>query len=276
MKQFFSFAFALALYASLFFMQESVNSGRQTQLSIPLPATVQKIAWGYMRQLGGEIAFIRASVFLGGLDPGHDPEEYASPLAATFRVAAELHPQFVDTYFFTEAFLPHIGEDWARSANEILTIGIDALPDNWNPYFFKGFNHFYYLNEPLEAAKIFHAAAQCPDGPAALEHFAQLLTAEGGDIYAALIGLRAMHAAEQDEHVRKRYEKEIAMFEKVVVVLSAIKQYETDHGASPDSLIRLIPKYIGSIPDIGPVFTLEWQPPHLKVVRVVKMKNRRQ
>jgi hypothetical protein len=266
------FLLLLFSYGVLFSLQEAGFSERSQQLAHPLPPTIQKIALGYLRQLGGEMQFIKASVFYGGVKPGRDPLEYAEPLASHFSVAATLHPQFIDTYFLCQAILPYINNDYARYANKVLEQGMVALPDNFVLPFFAGFNHFYYLDEPLQAARLFHLAAAKPNGPPMLEHLANILSAEGGNIYTALIGLRGMYASEKDEQVKMRYAEEIAAFEKAVTVLVAIQRHEKMTGAPPVALSDLVPDYLQAIPDIGPIFTLEWQPPHLGVVRVDKKK----
>lgn len=270
------FFLLLFFYGTFFSLQESRFLESSQQLAHPLPPVIQKIALGYLRQLGGEMQFIKASVFYGGIKPGRDPLEYAEPLAQHFTAAASLHPQFIDTYFLCQAILPYINTDYARRANSVLAQGMTALPDSYVLPFFAGFNHLYYLNEPLEAAQLFHLAAAKPNGPPILEHLANLLSAEGGDIYAALIGLRGMYASEKDEQVKKRYAEEIASFEKAATVLNAIQRHEKMKGSPPAALADLVPEYLPAIPDVGPVFTLEWQPPHLQVVRVAKKKSPRQ
>lgn len=260
----------LFFYGVLFSSQENRFSEGTQQLAHPLPPVIQKIALGYLRQLGGEMQFIKATVFYGGLKPGRDPLEYTEPLAQHLIAAATLHPHFLDTYFLCQAALPYVSNDYARDANCVLAQGITALPDNFVLPFFAGFNHFYYLNEPLEAARLFHLAAKKPNGPIMLEHLANILSAEGGNIYAALIGLRGMYASEKDEQIKKRYAEEIAAFEKAVTVLNAIQRHEKMNGTPPAALNDLVPEYLPAIPDIGPIFTLEWQPPHLGVVRVAK------
>ncbi len=269
------FFLLLFFYGTLFPLQEARFPESSQQLSHPLPPAIQKIALGYLHQLGGEMQFIKASVFYGGVKPGRDPLEYAEPLAQHFTAAATLHPQFIDTYFLCQATLPYINNDYARYANIVLAQGMTALPDNFVLPFFAGFNHLYYLNEPLQAARLFHLAAAKPNGPIMLEHLANILSAEGGNIYAALIGLRGMYASEKDEQVKMRYAEEIAAFEKAVTVLEAIRRHEKMKGAPPAALNDLVPDYLLAIPDVGPVFRLEWKPPHLGVVRVAKKKIQR-
>lgn len=268
------FFLLLFSYGTLFSLQETRFSESSQQLSPPLPPAIQKIALGYLRQLGGEIQFIKASVFFGGLSyKPSEPLDYAEPLSRRLTAAASLHPQFIDTYFLCQATLSHINNEYARYANGVITQGMAALPDNFVLPFFVGFNHFYYLDEPLEAARLFHLAAQKPNGPIMLEHLANILSAEGGNIYAALIGLRGMYASEKEEQVKKRYAEEIIAFEKAVTVLEAIRRYEKMRGAPPVALPDLVPEFLPTIPNVGPIFTLEWKPPHLGVVRAVKKKS---
>lgn len=267
------FAIASSLYVSLFFLQEKSASQKAVPLAMPLPAVVQKVALGYLRQLGGEIAFIRGAVFVGGAELNQNQDNYATPLLATFRGAAELHPRFVDTYFFTEAFLSALAPDYTKSVNDILAIGTNALPDNWIIPFFAAFNHFYYLDEPLHAARLYRLAAARPNGPIMLEHLANILSAEGGDIYAALIGLQGMYNTENNEQVKQRYAEEIIVFKKATAVLAAIKKYEKRVGSPPITLQHLVPTDILSIPEVGPVFEFAWSPPHLRVVRTAKKKK---
>lgn len=264
------FIVLLMCYGFLFAQQEHFFSEVDQQLSHPTPPKVQKAALGYLRQLGGEIQFIKASVFYGGLKPGSDPMGYAEPLARHFTAATTLHPHFIDTYFLCQAVLPYINDEYTRYANTILAQGIAALPENIVLPFFAGFNHFYFLDEPTEAARLFHLAAQRPNAPPILEHLATLLSAEGGNIYAALLGLRGMYATEKDERRKLVYKKEIVVFEKAVTVLNAIHRYEQMNGKPPEQLKDLTPSQLPAIPDIGPLFKLEWRSPHLRVVRIIK------
>ncbi|MHB8150418.1 MAG: hypothetical protein ACYDIB_09675, partial [Desulfobulbia bacterium] len=133
------FFLLLFFYGTLFSLQEARFSESSQQLSHPLPPAIQKIALGYLRQLGGEMQFIKASVFYGGVKPGRDPLEYAEPLAQHFTAAATLHPHFIDTYFLCQATLPDISTDYAHYANTVLARGMTALPDNYVLPFFAGF-----------------------------------------------------------------------------------------------------------------------------------------
>jgi len=267
MRRFFFLIATLSLYLFCFFQQEAFFDKKPLMLSFPLPAWSQKISLGYLKQLGAEILFVKTSVFLGGLEPGRDPEDYASSLAENFEAASALHPAFIDTYFFCQSSLSYIGAERTRQANSILQNGIKALPDNWVLPFFIGFNYFHFLNEPKEAAYFLHQAAEKPSGPQILKSLAAILAAEGGDIYAGLAWLKAMHAMEKDELMRRRYEKRIMVFEKAALVLQAIQAYRDKYGHPPPTLSELTPEFLTHIPDIqSDRFTLVWEPPTLRLV----------
>jgi hypothetical protein len=257
----------LALYGFSFIAQERNFSGAPLQLGHPLPPTLQKIALGYLKQLGGEVQFIKASVFNGGLEGGRDPLEYAEPLAGHLTAAVQLHPRFIDTYFLSQATLPYINADYALRANDILAHGAAALPDNIVPPFFTGFNYFYHLKDPGAAARFLREASQLPGAPAFLGHLASTLAAEGGDIYGGLIWLRTMLAAEDDEHMRQRYQHSITQFERAVLVQQAILVYKQREGRYPEELQTLVPAILPALPELEPPFILSWNPPTLRLLR---------
>jgi hypothetical protein len=265
-----SFFFLLVLsYGILFSVQEKHFSKCGLQLSHPLPPAIQKTALGYLRQLGGEMHFVKASVFYGGVEPGRDPLEYAEPFARHLTAAALLHPHFVDTYFLCQATLPYINKEYAASANNILSQGMKALPDNFVLPFFIGFNQFYHLKEPRQAAVFLQQAAQHPGVPSWVGHLASTLAAEGGDIYGGLVWLKSMLAAEEDEATRERYQHSIAMFERAVTVQQAIEVYKNKHNQYPATLDALVPEVLTALPELDPPFQLSWEPPTLRLIREI-------
>lgn len=264
------FFLLLFVYGMFFSLQEKRFSESSQQLSHPLPPVIQKAALGYLRQLGGEMQFIKASVFYGGVKPGRDPLEYAEPLAQHFIAGAVLHPHFIDTYFLCQATLPYINDEYVVQANSVLSMGEKALPDNFVLPFFIGFNHFYHLKEPQDAARFLKIASEKPNGPTWLGHLASILAAEGGDIYGGLIWLKAMLSAEEDELMRERYQHSIAMFERAVTVQQAIDSYKKQQGNYPAKLSDLVPDILPALPEFDSPFRLIWNPPTLRLLRETK------
>ncbi len=267
MAKIIGFTSILFIYLSAFVVQERQVRHVPPHLSPTLPAKVHKVAAGYMYQLLAEMLYIKTTVFLGGRTPDEEDQSYAPTLADHFSVISTLHPDFIDTYFMCESSLSSLGPDSARKTNAVLEKGMAAKPDNWILPFFKGFNHFYYLNEPLEASTVLYSTSQLPDAPTWLGHLASMLSAKGGDIYAGLIWLKAMLSTENDEITQARYRNEIIVFEKAVQVLKAIREYENNFNYSPPTLEDLVPRFLPGIPKLEEGYALVWNPPTLRLTR---------
>lgn len=255
------------VYISAFFYQEQQNQYLSPQLSQTLPVNVHRIAAGYMVQLWAEMIYIKTIVFLGGRKPGLDPQSYADYLAEHFSVIASLHPGFIDTYFLCESSLSSLGPEYTRKTNAVLVKGIIEKPDNWILPFFKAFNHFRYLDEPVEAAEILYKTAQLSGAPDWFGHLASLLSAKGGNIVTGLIWLKAMLATEKDEAVQERYKQEIVIFENAARVQQAIQKYHEVFNHPPADLSDLVPGIIPELPKIEGGFSLSWNPPVLSLIR---------
>jgi tetratricopeptide (TPR) repeat protein len=257
----------LSVYSTAFFFIDRRFQDRDLTLDVALPDKFQRIASGYLKQVVSEILFIKTSVFLGGVKPGTHPETYAGPLSNNFQVMTSLYPQFVDPYFFSQSFLAPISPADANAANSILKTGIEHLPENHILRFFHGFNYYQYLNEPLKAAAVFKEAAKLTDAPPMFGHLAAVFSAHGGNIRAGLTMLHAMLTVEQDEGAKKKYQKEIEIFEKALLVEEAVHAYEKNHSVAPKNLQDLVPGYIDEIPDKLDGFELTYNPPNLKLIR---------
>ena len=262
----FSFFFLALAYCGLFLHQENIFQDTPPTLSFLPSGKIQRVALGYLKQLGGEILFIKSNVFLGGVKPGRNPYDYADPLTKHLKGATELHPDFSDTYFLCNASLPYIGPEYALKANKILEKGMETMPDNILWPFFIGFNYFYHLNEPIEAAKYLKIASEKPEAPKWLAHLASSLLAKGGNIKTGIIWLRGMVATEEDDGQRKRYQESLEVFEQAYVVEQAIERFNSRHGNPPGTLQDLVPEFVAEIPQFEG-YELSYTPPSLKLLR---------
>jgi len=257
----------IPLYGLLFLIQESNHRPYVFGLSEPLPARLQQTALGYLHQLGAEMLYIKVAVFLGGRNQNIKPEIYAPTLSRNFRIMATLHPGFQDIYYLCESSLAWISPAFARQANSVLIKGIKARPDLWVIPFFKGFNHFHYLEEPAKAAISLRHASTVAGAPTWVGHLATILAARGGDIYVGYIWLKAMLTEESNETIRSRYLADIAVFEKALLVQKAIRRYHEKYGRSPGNLEALQPEFIAKLPQFTGDYVLSYQTPRLSLYR---------
>lgn len=269
------FAGLVVLYGYIFVVQEQRVLVKNSSLEFAPPVNFHKVAAGYLKQLAAEVLFIKTSVFLGGLQPDTPPANYVDALGNNFEVMTSLYPRFLDPYYFCQAFLPSISPEAARKADTVLETGIAAYPNDFMLRFFRGSNFFLAMNEPLKGAKAFAEAATLPNAPPVLGHLAALLSARGGNIVAGLISLKTMLAAEKDEGVRARYQKEIAAFEQAMNVQKALNAYADKYGLSlpPKSLEQLVPEFLPRLPEIKDSFILVYDPPILSIQRPDKLKK---
>jgi hypothetical protein len=263
----FVFCSFLLLYGLSFVQQDKHYQSVSPDLSFPFPANGQKAVLGYLRQLGAELRFIQTAVFLGDIRVIKLSDTHIERLSQSFNVMAELHSPFIDTYFLCQSTLPHLGAKEARTANMVLEKGMKALPNKFILPFFIGFNHFYYLDEKLEGANALYKASQIHGSPTWLGHLSSMLSAEGGDIYAGLLWLKAIRASENDEALKTKYDEEIAAFENAIKIQKAIWAYRNQNGKYPETLDVLLPDFMPALPDFKDTFLLEWEPPHLKLRR---------
>ncbi len=251
----------VTVYCMVFLMQEKLCKEFVSTLQ-PIPSAQFLLATtGYLHQLVAEISFIQSSVFLGGVKPGTDPQSYSPTLAHNYRQITSLYPAFNDPYFYSQSYLASVSPEFARSANDILAIGCKAYPENIIYPFLQGFNLFSYLDEPLEASKVFQKASLLPKAPPMLAHLASILSAAGGQLEAGIISLQAMLRSTDDEEAKNRYQEEIEMFKKALNVQKAAEAFHAVHQRYPGSLNELVPEFLESLPSFGEAFVLTWKAP---------------
>lgn len=260
-------ALLLFFYHATFLEQERLFKGAYRDL-LPIPsAQLLKATTGYVHQLTAEIFFVQTAVFLGGIKPETDHLAYAPALAHNLRQITSLYPEFVDPYYYANAFLPYIGVQFAKAANTIIATGIATYPNDFVFRLFQGINFLQYMNDPLAAAKAFEDASKLPKAPPMFGHLASILAAQGGNLQAALITLQVLNKSEENEIVRERYRREIEMFRQAIELQNAVTRYYQATGSYPDQLTALVPTYIRQIPSFENLFELVWDPPQVKLQR---------
>jgi hypothetical protein len=253
-------------YGGLWWRIQGEPNWSDQYLSPPLPVEVVETASGFGRHLAGFGLFVKTSIFMGNSALKTRIDTHAESLAQNLDAATQLYPAFVDPYYFSEASLPHVSRQYARRANQLLDRGIAAHPDNQIIPFFKAFNHFYYLDEPIAAAKIFADLAKRPEAPSLFSSLSTKLMARGGQLSAGRDMMKVMRDSETDEELRERYAAELRNFDKALIVQQALDRYRKEVGAEAPSLFFLVPHYLSSLPQLELGSILVWEPPILKMV----------
>ncbi len=265
-KQYWGLLFILLVYLNIFSATDQVKPATPESYSPSLPVEIQQILSGYLYQLDAERLIIKLKVFLGGLPENSSSDPYLESINDDFIIACKLNPLFLDTYYIAESALAWTAPTGTAFANAILKYGIEKRPDQWIIPFFMAFNYFYLLKEPINAISPLQLAV-VRGGPKWLSHLIIVLSANGGDIRAALLGLKVMLASEDDPLKRKKYLAEIDVFNKAIFVLDAIQQFKSVKGHYPITLDELIPDFLKALPETGGMYEYRYQPPRLSLVR---------
>ncbi len=253
-------------YLAVFTIQEQQALQRQATITPPLPAIIQQSTLGFFKELMAEMLFVKCAVFNGGHVSSMEMANNADALSLNLDVATDIYPHFIDPYYLAQSTLPHISPKYAAITNTILDRSGETDAQDIIIQFFQGFNFFYHMNQPQLAAEVFTELAKRDDAPAWFGHFAGILSARGGNLYAGLITLQSMLAVETDEQMKQRYRDDIEVFQQAIVVQKATQSYYTTKSSYPITLKDLVPEFITELPTFT-TFALQWDSPVLKLVR---------
>jgi hypothetical protein len=125
-------------------------------------------------------------------------------LAALIDLVTTLDPWVGHPYRFAAVW---INDDAAavRKANVLIRRGIEHHPDDWRGYFYLAFNHFFYLNEQAEAARVLEPALALEGRPAYLTRLHARLYAQAGGLDAAAAFLSEMAQQASDDAEREKF-----------------------------------------------------------------------
>jgi len=262
-----AFLILMCIYISIYVYQEERNKLKEAVLPTLLPISLYQVMGGYTKQLMAESIFIQSVVFLGS-SPLPEVKTYKDNLHQHYLIIQELHPYLSDTYYLTESSLSWISQEDVKRVNAILAEGMLYNDDFWVLYFFKGFNEFHYLDDPVTAANTLYGAANLKSTPKWLTRLATILAAKGGELEIGLVWLQAMKMNEQNPEEVKRYEESILTFKKAIEVKKALLYYKKKNQSWPESLDDLVPDFISELPLLkGDQYALSYVNQKLRLVR---------
>ncbi len=157
-------------------------------------------------------------------------------------VLTDLDPKFAFAYQAAGSIL----SVWARlpkESNVLLAKGMRHNPDVWQLPFFLGYNYYFELHDPGEAAKYFRLASALPGAPEYLPRLAARMSVEAGDPAAALELLQRLYVQTQDDRVRDglaRRIKEVVAERDIRLLEEGVRRYRARYGTLPGRLEDLV------------------------------------
>lgn len=155
--------------------------------------------------------------------------------------AAWFNPAHEDNYYMAAAILSW--GDQVAAANQVLGKAVAGRPFDFIPPFFLGFNHYYFLHDPLTAARYVKLAAERTDSAQnrqAFETTAARWTEQGSRPEEAIRILTAMQSATRLPGVKLYLEERIVSLRQLIDLRLACERYTSRYGRAPGELSDLV------------------------------------
>ncbi len=160
----------------------------------------------------------------------------------------DLDRRFWDPYLFAEMMLTWQG-GMIDEANNLLLKASKALPDDYRPLYFLGFNEFYFRRNASKAAPYLRKAATKPGAPDFLKGLAARFSLYGRQTLAGIIFLKNLIRQTSNENTRKYLEKRLKTLEIIYNLENKVHKYKEKYGKLPSDLMSLVKKgLINTIP----------------------------
>ena len=233
----------------------AVDSGKIRQLRLlPRGEILKPMLLGY-HHLGADLIWLRAIQVLG--DKVVRDQDYQW-LYHALDVVTTLDPQYLYAYDVGGTVLAELAGRHDLS-NQILEKGLKPNPQSWRLPFLVGFNHFFHLGQPREAADYMARAGgargMLHEGPPPpyIPRLASRLYAQGKSPEVAIEFLEAMLLQTTEPLIREQLQRRIrrvGLERDLQIIESAVQRYEEAKRKKPSSLEDLVASdLLSSIPE---------------------------
>ncbi len=168
-------------------------------------------------------------------------KEYNWPaIHRIFTSSQVLDPSFAQTYIVAQGWLPWPPANMVEEAQDILRIAATHRPWDWQPLHKKGFNSYYFLNQPGKGGKLFLEAAQTPYAPPFLSILGARLAQTGGETESAIIMMKSMLVSKDPEEPGYAdLVDRLQALEGSLLIEQAVAEFQKNGNRLPVSLVEL-------------------------------------
>lgn len=227
---------------------EQRGEGRAAKLEqlrlLPRGEILKPALLGY-HQLGSDLLWLRVVQVLG--DRVVQDKDYEW-LSHALGVVTTLDPQYLYAYDVGGTVLAELAGRYDLS-NRLLEKGLTPNPQSWRLPFLLGFNYFFHLGQPREAADYMARAAGAPgmlhEGPPPpyIPRLASRLYAQGKSPEVAIEFLEAMLLQTTEPLIREQLQRRIrrvGLERDLQLLESMIQRYKQLNGYHPSNFKDLI------------------------------------
>jgi len=227
---------------------------------VDLPAELSLITALEFKGVGSDILFLKTMTFMGArlLAQAEPDREQWQRMARMLHLITELDGRFLDPYIFAQMFFPWQA-DMLDEANVLLLKAAKNLPNDYRPYYFLGFNAFYFQKNATLAAGYLRRAALSPNVPEYIKGLAARFILYGNDTYQGIVFLEQLLGETANEGAEMYLEKRLDALKKIYFLEQKVQDYVKIYNRNPASLDDLISAGIlRNIPDdpYGGTFTI--------------------
>jgi tetratricopeptide (TPR) repeat protein len=188
--------------------------------------------------LTAQLIFYNSMFFVGSLEKP-PPLTTLRELYHTLDTVTYLDPYNLDGYYFANGLL-----SWNPSLleplNKLLLRGMAHRPWDWQLPFFYGFNQFYFLKKPKEAAVYFERAYQLNPKNTFLPTFIARLYYQANATETAIAYLKEMLRTTENEKLRGFLLVRLEALQAVSKLEDAVKLYVHKYGTNPQRFEDLV------------------------------------
>ena len=230
-------------------LQANRDTGKQSLhiRALPLPPSFYTVLTGEFQGLAADFLYLDIAATLGGREKPNLSTTEWDGLEKMFAVAVTLDPHFTPTFRAVQAYLPWLAKR-PEAANRLLTIVSESRNWDWQPPFFIGFNHYFFLNDNKAASIALMDAAKREQAPTALATFGARLAAESGAEDAGIELLTRLLQTKESEFEKKPLQDRIEALRGVKQLKELVARYKAEQGVNPPNLHDLI--FLGYVKDL--------------------------
>lgn len=217
------------------YVQESISEFGQFPTH-----SVQALSFEF-KGIVADYLFFKTITFLGmkiGERSNPTREEWALIHQMLQRVT-DLDGRFWDAYVFSEMMLAWQA-GMVQEANQLLMKAVENRPEDYQPLYYIGFNHFYFLKDSQSAAPYLRKAAMLPDAPAFLKGLAARFSLYGNQTGVGIGFLENLIRENQDPKIATYMQKRLIALKMLDYLEQWVLEFKKRNGEFPKSLEDLV------------------------------------
>lgn len=200
--------------------------------------------------IAADYLFLKVSTFAGYKILQHQKlnDEERRIIFLGLEKITDLDPHFWDPYVFAEGeFAWEAGK--AEEVEPLLLKAAKYKTDDYRPYYYLGFNRFFFLKDPPKAAEYMRLAAAKPGCPDYLKTLAARLSLYGNQTALGVVFLQDLLQETQGGETRAYLSKRLEALQAILTLEKAVLAYYKKLNTKPASVDDLLKEgFISELP----------------------------